>query len=165
MVTFRRSHLEVRFPFFDNALIDFLYSIPAEIRGPRRLYHQMLDRELPHLTRIPYDHDELLPTARSLRRQAHASGVRIRRAVNHHVRPMFPERPTLYADYENYLRRGLRPWVEGILFDRRTTDRGIFDPGFLRSILDRHQSGLEQWTIGKIAPLVTYELMLRQLVD
>jgi hypothetical protein len=29
----------------------------------------------------------------------------------------------------------------------------------------RHQSGLETNTIGMIAPLITYEMMLRQLVD
>jgi hypothetical protein len=31
--------------------------------------------------------------------------------------------------------------------------------------MDRHGSNREQWTIGKIAPLITYEMMLRQFVD
>jgi asparagine synthase (glutamine-hydrolysing) len=165
MVTFARSHLEVRFPFFDYQLIDFLYSIPSSVRGARGLYHAVMERELPRLARIPYDYDELMPTSRRLRRGIHAAGVRIRRGINRHVRPLFPERATLYADYENYLRRELRPWAEGILYDRRTAERGLFDPPFLRSLMNRHVSGLEQWTIGKIAPIITYELMLRQLVD
>ena len=93
------------------------------------------------------------------------AGVQIRRSINRHIRPLFRERATLYADYENYLRRELRPWAEGILNDRRTAERGLFDPPFLRSLMKRHVSGLEHWTIGKIAPIITYELMLRQLVD
>jgi asparagine synthase (glutamine-hydrolysing) len=165
MVTFARSHLEVRFPYFDYRLFEFLYAIPASVRGPRQLYHAVLDRELPHLARIPYDRDELLPTSRRWRRGLHAAGVRIRRSINRNVRPVFPERSTLYADYETYLRHELRPWAEGILYDRRTTERGYFDPAFVRSLMTRHLSGLEFWTIGKIAPIVTYELMLRQLVD
>jgi asparagine synthase (glutamine-hydrolysing) len=165
MVTFRRSHQEVRFPFFDYALIDFLYSIPARIRGPRQLYRQVIDREVPRLSRIPYDHDDLPPTYRQPWRGLHSLGVRLRSAVNRNIQPVFRERSLLYADYENYLRRGLRPWAESILFDPKTEARGLFDPQFVRSVMARHQSGLETNTIGKIAPLITYEMMLRQLVD
>jgi len=165
MVTSKRSHVEVRAPFFDYPLIDFLYSIPSGIRGPRQLYRRMLDRELPMLSRIPYDHDELPPTESQPIRQLLKLGVRFKRTFNRYVHPMFPERSTLYADYENYLRTGLRPWAEGILFDPRTEARGIFDPCFVHSLMDRHMAGLETNTIGKIAPLITYELMLRHLVD
>jgi asparagine synthase (glutamine-hydrolysing) len=31
--------------------------------------------------------------------------------------------------------------------------------------MERHLSGREHWTIGKIAPLITYEMMLRWFVD
>jgi hypothetical protein len=31
--------------------------------------------------------------------------------------------------------------------------------------MDRHLSGLEEWTIGKIAPMMTYEMMLRRFYD
>lgn len=71
----------------------------------------------------------------------------------------------LYADYESYLRNELREWAEGILYDRRTAERGIFDPSFLRTLMQRHLSNLEEWTIGKIAPLMTYEMMLRRFYD
>jgi len=78
---------------------------------------------------------------------------------------LFSRRATLYADYENYLRNELRSWAEGILFDNRTLERGIFNPEFLRSIWDRHLSGRELHTIGKIAPIMTYEMMLRRFYD
>ncbi|MGI5914990.1 MAG: asparagine synthetase B family protein [Anaerolineae bacterium] len=165
MITVARSHIEARFPFFDYQLFDFLHSLPALIRGHRRLYRAMLQRECPRLMNIPYDHDEMLPTTRPLIRGVHGAVVRIKRRVNRHVRPIFARRPTLYADYEAYLRGELRSWAEGILFDRRTAERGIFDPAFLRTLMDRHLSGLEEWIIGKIAPIMTYEMMLRALYD
>lgn len=86
--------------------------------------------------------------------------------VNHrHLWPIFPEHHTLYADYENYLRGELCDWADGILFDRRTAEHGIFNPSFLRTLMDRHLSGLEEWTIGKIAPIMTYEMVLRRFYD
>ncbi len=165
MITMYRSHIEVRFPFFDYRLFEFLYSLNAEVRGHKALYFAVQQREVPQLVSVPYDHDEFLPTAWRWWRAGHALTVKAGRRLRRAFRPWFSERPTLYADYENYLRRELRPWAEAIISDRRTTERGIFDPQFLKSLLDRHMSGYEQWTIGKIAPLMTFELMLRHLVD
>jgi asparagine synthase (glutamine-hydrolysing) len=160
-----RSHIEARFPFFDYDVFDFLYSLPALLRGHRALYRAVLQRETPRLAYIPYDHDEFLPTTHPLLRRMHALGVKLKRRFNRHLWPLFPEHRTLYADYENYLRTELRSWAEYILFDRRTADRGIFNPAFLRTLMDRHLSGLEQWTIGKIAPIMTFEMMLRRFYD
>ncbi len=165
LITFCRSHVEVRFPFFDYELFEFLYSAPAKVRGSKALYRAMIQRETPQLAYIPYDHDELLPTTKALNRELHAVAVKLKRRINRHIRPLFAERHTLYADYENYLRNDLGMWAEGILYDRRTAERGIFDPSFLRTLMKRHLSGLEEWTIGKIAPVITYEMMLRALYD
>jgi asparagine synthase (glutamine-hydrolysing) len=165
LVTFARSHIEVRFPFWDYALFEFLYSLPASLRGHRVLYRAVMQRQTPRLVYIPYDHDEFLPTTQPLIRGMHAFAVKLKRRFNRHLWPLFPERHTLYADYENYLRGELHDWAEDILFDRRTAERDIFNPAFLRSLMARHLSGLEQWTIGKIAPVITYEMMLRRFCD
>jgi asparagine synthase (glutamine-hydrolysing) len=165
MITFMRSHVEVRFPFFDYDLFDFLYSLPALLRGHQTLYRAVIQRGTPRLAYIPYDHDELLPTPQPLIRGMHALPIKLKRRFNQHLWAIFPERDTLYVDYENYLRGELRDWAEDILFDRRTVERGIFNPTFLRTLMDRHLSGLEEWTIGKIAPIMTYEMMLRRFCD
>lgn len=159
-----RSHIEVRCPYFDYDLIDFLYSVPARLRADRRLFWSVIRRETPRLARIPHDHDELLPTTSPIRR-AHAALVRLKRRINRHIRPVFREAYTLYADYEGYLRHELRPWAEGILYDRQTTERGVFNPSFVRTLMNRHLSGQEHWTIGKIAPVITYELVRRRFFD
>ncbi len=165
MMAFYRSHVEVRFPFFDYQLFDFLYSLPSELRGDRVLYRAVLQRETPALALIPYNYDELLPTSRSWLRSAHGLVTKVRHRAQRHWPGLFPARHTLYADYEAYLRGELRPWAESILFDRRVAERGLFEPRSLRALMARHVSGQEQWTIGKIAPLITYEMMLRSLYD
>jgi asparagine synthase (glutamine-hydrolysing) len=165
LVTFTRSHVEVRFPFFDYDLFEFLYSLPALLRGHQALYRSVIQREIPRLAYIPYDHDELLPTTCPLIHGLHASAVKLKHRFNRHLWAIFPEQFTLYADYENYLRGDLWDWAENILFDQCTTKRGIFNPAFLHTLMDRHLSGLEEWMIGKIAPIMTYEMMLRRFLD
>lgn len=165
LTIFTRSHMEVRFPFFDYDLFDFIYSLPAPMRAFRKLYRAVIQRETPRLAYIPYDKNEMLPTTQPLIHSAQAIVVKLKHRFNQHMWSIFPNRFTLYADYENYLRRELRDWAEGILFDHHTSTRGIFNPTLLRSLMDRHLSGREEWTIGKIAPIVTYEMMLRRFFD
>jgi asparagine synthase (glutamine-hydrolysing) len=165
LVTFKRSHVEVRFPFYNYDLFNFLYSLPVKFRVDKRLYRAVIQRKLPRLSYIPCDYDQLLPTTRSLIRESHALIVKSRRRFNRHIWKIFPEFDTLYADYENYLRNELREWAEYILYDQRTAERGIFDPTYLHSLMRRHLSNMEEWTIGKIAPIITYEMMLRKYID
>jgi asparagine synthase (glutamine-hydrolysing) len=164
-IVFQRSHMEVRFPYFDYDLFDFLFAIPARLRGHKVLYRAVMQRELPRLARIPYDRDLLPPTTKVIPQLLSRTGRFLRHRVNRHVYPVFRQARTLYADYEAYARDELRGWIEDILFDKRTEERGLFDPAFVRTLVERHYSGLEQWTIGKIAPLVTYEMMLRRFHD
>ena len=165
LVTFSRSHLEVRFPFHDYDFFDFMYSLPMAVRGHLELYRGLLHQRCPALSHIPYDHDEFLPTSESLVRSSHALVVRAKRRLNRHLFPIVPEWATLYADYEHYLRTDLKAWGEALLFDRRTLERGIFDADCLRWLWARHQSGPELHTIGRIAPIMTYEMMLRRLYE
>ncbi len=163
MIKIARSHMEVRFPYWDFRFIEFVYSLNPRFRMGRprgRLYMNLITREIPNLVSIPYDKDEYLPTADERRRAMQAMSVRVRRRLG-----LFPKRATLYADYENYLRRDLRGWAEDILFDPRTKQREIMNMDFVRSLFNRHMNGREEWTIGKIAPLMTFELMMRQLFD
>jgi asparagine synthase (glutamine-hydrolysing) len=117
------------------------------------------------MTLVPLEKDERLLTNRCALWVTQALVQWFRRSFNHYIFPVFPQRATLYADYEGYLRADLKEWGESVLFDERTLSRGIFAPQFLRSIWARHQSGRELHTIGKIAPIMTYEMMLRRLYD
>jgi len=88
LVTFARSHIEVRFPFWDYALFEFLYSLPASLRGHRVLYRAVMQRQTPRLVYIPYDHDEFLPTTQPLIRGMHALAVKLKHRFNRHLWPI-----------------------------------------------------------------------------
>ncbi|MCC7368645.1 MAG: hypothetical protein IT306_09490 [Chloroflexi bacterium] len=165
MVVFTRSAIEVRCPFFDYDFLTFLYALPEEIRTTPHLQRAVITRRAPHLARVPCDRDDRLPHANPLIRRPHAAVQRVKSAVNRRIAPIFPSRPRLYADYEQYLRTDLRGWGEQVLFSPRTEARGLFDPEAVRALWNRHQAGTELWTIGKIAPLMTMELVLRALHD
>ena len=165
MIVFQRSMLEVRCPFFDYDLVSFLYGLPESVFATPALHRAILTRRAPGLAMIPYDKDDLLPHSGPMVRGAHFLVQKAKRAVNKVAGPVFPARPRLYADYENYLRTDLRNWGEGILFDLRSIDRGLFDPVTVRALWDHHQRGHEVATIGKIAPLITIELVLRTYFD
>lgn len=163
-IVFNNSHIENRLPFYDYRLVDWTASLPAELKNGKRLHRAILSRVAPALAVIPYDKDYRLPTTNRLMRAAHAAFDRSVGALQKQFGLARP-RPTLYADYENYLRGELREWAETILFDKRTLARGIFRPEALRSLMDRHLAGYEEWTIGKIAPIMAIEMMLRRFYD
>jgi len=160
MLTVARSHLEVRAPFWDYDLIDTIYAFKPDLRANKILYRDIITRETPRLALIPYDREEYLPSVNPILHNPHKTTLRILRRLRLH-----PERPTLYADYENYLRQDLRQWAEDLLYDPRTESRGIFSPSFVRSLLHLHMSGTKLWTIGKVASLITLEMVLRRYFD
>jgi asparagine synthase (glutamine-hydrolysing) len=158
-----RGYVEARAPYKDDAFQTYFFSIPESIRRSPWLIRAMLHRRAPALARIPYERDGLPPhpsaTVRTLAKVMRRAGRVWRR-----VRGLEP--PTrLYADYEHYVRTDLRPWMEALLFSDSLLSRGWFDGRALRQLWERHLSGMELWTIGKIMPIVTIEQAMRYLFD
>ncbi len=160
MITTQRSTLEARFPFWDYDLIDFIYSLKPMLRRDQLLFRTIITQRTPRLALIPYDKQEYLPTVAPLAHNLQKIGMKALKTLK-----LYPERPQLYADYEDYLRNDLREWAEELLFSPRTVQRGMFDPNFVRSLLNRHLAKNENWILGKIAPLMTYEMVMREFFD
>jgi asparagine synthase (glutamine-hydrolysing) len=164
-IIFARSAIDVRCPYFDYDLVTFMYTLPDTIRTDPAFRRAIVTRRMPQLAQVPYDKDNLLPHSNRVVRGSHALMQRAKGFVNRRVARVFPEHTTLYANYEHYLRTDLREWAEQILFDNRTLERSLFNQDVVRSLWERHLSGKELWTIGKIAPLITIELTMRYLYD
>ena len=163
-VTFHRSHIEERLPFYDYDYRDFISALPAEYRVHRRLRKAILRRKCPELCGIPASNNALpiveggwLLKAKVVRQ--------VKTFVNRFLFPLFPEFSPLYADYEGWLRKELRPWAESILFSKRMEERGIFNMTYLRGAWERLQSGQEPNLLGKIVPFMTYEMLLERYLD
>lgn len=164
LVVFTRSTMTVRCPYWDYRLVEFLYGLPDRVWATPQFTRAVLTRRLPRLARIPNELDLGIPHENPLVRGAHRVVGRAMRPLRRFV-PALRPRSRLYADYEHYLRRELRPWAERLLFDERTLSRGYYDIAALRALWERHVSGRELHTIGKIVPVMAIEMALRYLVD
>jgi asparagine synthase (glutamine-hydrolysing) len=162
---FNRSHVEQRFPFYDHRYFEFVHALPQEMLYERRLRRAVIRRRMPALARVPYDKDDLPIAGDGVSRTIAKAFRKSKSVINRHLAPVFPEYTTLYADYEGWLRRELRAWGENILLGEQTLRRDVFSPPALRSLWLRLQSGLEVDIIGKLAPLMTYELLLRKFCN
>jgi len=160
MITFARSHIEVRFPFWDYSTVDFVYSLKPEIRRQKLMYRHILTQRTPQLALIPYDKKEFLPTSNAVLHNVQAITRRVGRRLH-----IYPDRPLMYADYEIYLRKALRPWAENTLYNGRMAERGMFDTGYVRDLMERHMDGREEWIIGKVSPLISLEMVMQRLFD
>lgn len=166
---FGNSHFENRCPFYDYKFAEWAIPLPASVKIKKQIHRPVLSRVAPKLALIPYDKDYRLPIDNAILQGAH----RLYTKVSRRTKKLFNSRgakanlyaETLYADYENYVRHELREWTEGILFDERTQGRGIFRREALRSLMDRHLAGHEIHTIGKIAPIMTFEMMMCRFFD
>jgi asparagine synthase (glutamine-hydrolysing) len=170
-LVFGRLHFEDRVPFWDYRFFEFVYSLPSEYRLDRRLQLAVINRELPELALIPRQPINILPTDSRLRQKGYSLQKGLVRLINKQIQDFLPQWvPKLstplveYCDYSGWLRRELRDWAEGIAFNDKTLQRGIFNPVYLRSIFDRHMSGVEDCT-RRIAAITSFELMLREVLD
>jgi asparagine synthase (glutamine-hydrolysing) len=163
-LVFGRSHVEQRLPFCDYAYADFVYALPRQMLVDRRLRRTMLRQRMPDLTRVPYSGDGLPPTDRVSRRLPARFLRHGRRALNAHLGRRGREYAALNADYEGWLRGDLRAWGAELLLGERARRRQWFNPALVESLWHRLQSG-EPNLIGKLAPLMTWELLQRRFWD
>jgi asparagine synthase (glutamine-hydrolysing) len=163
--TFYRSHFEVRFPFYSQRYFDFVYRLPPAYIAGRKLRRAVVRRFLPGLTRVPYDRDNLPIGADAMSRLFWRGVDKAKKAVHRRLPDVFEGLTTLYADYESWLRNDLRDWGRRRLLGSKLRTRGLFNDEFLTALWNRQMSGLEVNMIGKIAPIITYEMMLERFVD
>lgn len=158
-----RTRAAVRLPFCDYDLVDFALTVPPGFLFERHLPKTALVTMFPELAGIP-----IAGTGRPLRSCARDIVAQVRALMSWHLERYGlerlaspPRRP--YKDYDQWFRTILRPWVEQILLDRRTLDRGYFKPDYVRGLVAAHMRG-ERHAV-RVGALLTIELWHRQFVD
>jgi len=159
---FHRSRIEQRFPFCDYEYFDFVHALPSEWLFNRRLRRAVILRWMRPLGQIPHDKDNLPITDRPAQRLAALVANKGKALLSRHGRRVFPELSTLHSDYEGWLRTDLRSWSEDLLFGAQTLSAGLFRTEAVRSVWRLLLSGKEPDIIGKLAPIMTLEMVLRQ---
>ena len=166
----RRSKVEVRYPFCDNDLVDFVYTIPLKLRRNYNLYIKFYKKIFPELARIACQRTGCPIAAGKFHLRVHEFMQKIKRFINRKLKkfgfdPIFEDTKN-YADYDKWMRenRNLRNYIYKILLDERTLSRHYFNGEYIKEILELHMSGKKNY-YELIGLLLTFELWHRMFVD
>ncbi|MHB8216522.1 MAG: asparagine synthase (glutamine-hydrolyzing) [Candidatus Sulfotelmatobacter sp.] len=129
------SSVEVRVPFLDRGLAEFA----ARSVSPREKLHGTFRPTTKHILRKAMG--DMLP-AEVLQQPKAGFGAPV--------------------DY--WLANELRPMVDDLLSASRLRDRGIFQPEAVRSLVQQHRSGVQDWSM-QIWQLLTLEVWMEQFID
>ena len=165
-----RSQLESRAPFYDNDLIEFIYSLPAEIRDNHKLHWLLLTRHYPELAAIPWEFTGLpISVSTPTVSLAPRAWFRLWREVNKILLRMSKghlslSNPRDLVDYASWWRTVLKDWATKLILNPRALERGYVNPDAVRSLVAQHINGYRDHT-SRLGILVTFELWHRMFVD
>lgn len=159
-----RWQMECRTPFTDADIVDFCLTLPPALRVERYLFTGALINSFPKLAKVPNDR-----TGMPFLVDAHYLSLQARHNLHYWlhkrslVRSVPKHRRKLYARYDLWFRGSLRQWVEGILLDRRTLERGILQAEAIRRVVREHMAGADYTR--EIGMLLSVELWHRAYID
>ncbi|RPH54530.1 hypothetical protein EHM82_06710, partial [bacterium] len=151
------SLLRVRLPYLDNDLVDALLATPPALKLGDTVQAGILARYRPSFLAIPNSNTGTRIGAGPFRREL----------ANFRRRVFARLRVPGYQPYEKlglWLRRELRPLVEGVLLDSRCLDRGIFEPETVRRVVAAHLEHRANHTFLLLTMLV-FELGQRMILE
>lgn len=161
-----RSEVETSFPFIDTDLLDFIYTIPFELRLGRKFEIEVLKHACPDLVKIPWQFSGLPVTMSSHFNVRFMRALyRIRKEISWRSNGFIPEPSGReQTDWPAWFRTDLKKWLEEMLLGERTSDRGYYNPKGIRSLIDDHMSGRYDRTL-QFGVLLTFEIWNRLFVD
>jgi asparagine synthase (glutamine-hydrolysing) len=163
-VQLARSQAIVRTPLMDKDLLRFTVSVPPGYRVNKNYYRRAVTAAFPELAKVPYSGTRRPLDERSFRdlrmRVDEQTRWWLRQRGLHFVKMT---QPHPYADYANWMRKQLRPWLEETLLSPQALDRGYFHPAYIRNLVAEHMAGCDHTR--RIGMLLNFELWHRQYVD
>jgi asparagine synthase (glutamine-hydrolysing) len=156
------NQLEYRCPFYDNDFIDFIVTIPVNLRVNSRIYRKTLKRMFPDISHIPWQKTGLPITPTNWQIRIHERLKDFKERINRITGGRFPKDTKHFADYDNWMRndKKLRGYILNILLDKRTLERHYFNQKQIKEILDSHMNGEKNYS-ELIGRLLTFELWHR----
>jgi len=157
----KKTHVQVRSPFFDNDLVDFIVNTPPHERRYQYLYTRTFSRLFPELSKIPWEKTGLPVDATNTfakmtlclikkRLKKKMSGVS---SVN------------LFAKYTQWSRENenLINFISSTLLDGKGYSRSILNIKTVERILEEHIKGKSNH-MELISRLLTFELWSRLFI-
>jgi len=161
-----RSLVETRLPFADADFLDFVLSIPLDLRLGRKMEIEVLKRACPELAKIPWQFSGL-PAISSTpwRTRFQRALYRAHKELSWHTYGLIPPpQGKEQANYPVWFRTVLQPWLEEILLSERTLARGYFNKEGIHQLIKEHMSKRYDRTL-QFGLLLTFELWNRLFID
>jgi len=170
----KRTHVEVRSPFFDNELVDFIISTAPHERRYQSLYARTFSRLFPELSKIPWEKTglpinstntfvemTLCLTKKHLKKKIHMIGEKLTKKRSSKTLPV-----NLFAKYTQWSRENenLVRFILGILLGGKARSRSVLNTKTVERILEEHVKGKHNH-IELISRLLTFELWSELFVD
>lgn len=166
-----QTKLENRKPFFDNDFIEFVYSLPNEIRSNSYIYNKMLIKFFPatfnsipwQKTGMPICTSPIIVRGRSLYNGGKSLINRLLRKLS--LSPLFKDNMN-YTDYNNWMRdnKEIKKYIYNILLSEKSMNRGYFNNDFLKKLIENHISGKTDHA-QMLGLFLTFELFNKMFID
>ena len=163
------SIFEVRVPFYDYDLIDFVMCIPPNLRYDEYLYVEAFKKLFPQLAKVPWQKTGLPVNATKFQKWIHYNSSRISYRAKRVLEMLTGgaicrTHVSSFADYNAWIRTTFKDFVLQVLLDDKTSQRGYFNSDYLKQLVEEHMAGQANLS-GLLGRLLTFELWHRQFVD
>jgi asparagine synthase (glutamine-hydrolysing) len=165
-----QTKIESLKPFFDYDFIDYVYSLPSELRCNSNIYNKMLLKFFPETFRhIPWQKNGLPINTPRIIKNINSLFRITKLIVNISLEkldlPGFNDNKN-YADYSNWFRKNkkLKEYTYATILSERALKRGYFNPHYIKKLLDEHMSK-DKDNSQIIGLLLTFELFNRMFLD
>ncbi|OAG26993.1 asparagine synthase-related protein [Thermodesulfatator autotrophicus] len=156
-LTIFRNQTEIRLPFLDETFLKEALRLPVNKRWEGEIHVEIVKRCAPALVKVPNSNTGAPLDAGKFR-------LWLTDKFNSLLKKISVPGFRHYTEFDKWQRKYFREALEEILFDRRTLDRGIYNPEVLKKVFSEHISGSKNYArfLGTAAGL---ELWLREFVD
>ena len=162
-VELARSQALVRTPLADRDLLSLATSVPPGYRVDKAYYRNAISQALPKLAKVDYARTQRPVTDGCFRYVRKHTNELTRYWLRNHGIGVPLRRPQPYADYGSWMRKGLRPWIEGTLLSAQSLGRGYFRPAYIRKLVAEHMNGVDHTR--RLGVLLALELWHQQFID
>jgi len=165
-----QTKLENRKPFFDNEFIDFVYSLPNELRYRHYIYNKMLLKYFSKVyesipwqkTGLPIGTNKIYETLYTYFRKGKNKINKLLQLIGG---PLTFMDNINFADYNRLIRDDeIKQYITNIILSPRALDRGYFNQGFIKQIVDSHMQRKKN-NAQIIGLLLTFEIFNRIFID
>ncbi|WP_456433717.1 asparagine synthetase B family protein [Thermosulfuriphilus sp.] len=152
-----RSQVEIRLPFMDEDFLDLLLRLHPKRRWAGEIHVAVVRQYQPALIKVPNSNTGAPLDAGRLR-------LLLTDKFNSLLKRLSLPGFRHYTEFSRWQRKYFRESTRQLLFDKRTLERGIYDPQGLKEIFEAHVSGQKNYA-HLLGTMVGIELWFRDFVD